>query len=62
VSSGPITRANAKKLKETLNGLVQNIWSKMNLEKLGKSREHEWQPLTHLIQVQEELNSCGSRW
>jgi hypothetical protein len=31
VSSGPITRANAKKLKETLNGLVHNIWSKMNL-------------------------------
>jgi hypothetical protein len=29
---GPITRARAKKLKETLNGLVQNIWSKMDLE------------------------------
>jgi hypothetical protein len=29
---GPITRARAKKLKETLNGLVQNIWSTMDLE------------------------------
>jgi len=28
---GPITRAKAKKLKEALNGLVQNIWSKMDL-------------------------------
>ena len=24
----PITRARAKKIKEALNGLVQNIWSK----------------------------------
>jgi len=28
VPIGPITRATAKKLKEALNGLVQNIWSK----------------------------------
>jgi hypothetical protein len=28
----PITRARANKLKEALNGLVQNIWSKMDLE------------------------------
>jgi hypothetical protein len=27
VPIGPITRAKAKKLKEALNGLVQNIWS-----------------------------------
>ena len=31
VPIGPITRARAKKLKEALNGLVQNIWSKMDL-------------------------------
>ena len=38
VPIGPITRARAKKLKEALNGLVQNIWSKMNLEGLGHLR------------------------
>jgi len=53
----PITRARAKKLKEVLNGLVHNIWSKMDLEELERSKEHEGQPLIHLIQVQEEPNS-----
>jgi hypothetical protein len=32
VPIGPIIRARAKKLKEALNGLVQNIWSKMDLK------------------------------
>jgi hypothetical protein len=32
---GPIRRAREKMLKEALNGLVQNIWSKMDLEELG---------------------------
>jgi hypothetical protein len=41
---GPITRARAKKLKEALNGLVQNIWSKMDLEGLGTFKKHEGQP------------------
>jgi hypothetical protein len=53
----PITRARAKKLKEVLNGLVHNIWSKMDLEELERSKEHEGQPLIHLIQVKEEPNS-----
>jgi hypothetical protein len=61
VPIGPITRARTKKLKETLNGLVQNIWSKIDLEGLGKFMEHEGQPLIHLVQVQEKLNSCGTR-
>jgi hypothetical protein len=47
-----------KKLKEALNGLVQNIWSKMDPEELGRSKEHEGEPL---IQVQDEPNSCGTR-
>jgi len=51
VPSGPITRARTKKLKETLNRLVQNIWSKMNLDELETPREYKGQPLTHLIQV-----------
>jgi hypothetical protein len=41
VPIGSITRARAKKLKEALNGLVQNIWIKMDLEGLGKFKEHE---------------------
>ena len=61
VPIGPITRARAKKLKEALNGLVQNIWSKIDLERLETFKEHEGQPLIHLVQVQEEPNSCGTR-
>jgi len=57
----PITRARAKKLKEALNGLVQNIWSKMDIEGLKTFKEHEEQPLIHLIQVQEEPTSCGTK-
>jgi 2'-5' RNA ligase len=57
---GLITRARAKKLKEALNELVQNIWSKLDLVGLGKFKEHERKPLIHLIQVQEEPNSCGT--
>ena len=60
VPIGPITRARAKKLTEALNGLVQNIWSKMDLERLGTFKEHG-QSLIHLVQVQEEPNSCGTR-
>jgi len=61
VTIGPITRARAKKLKEALNGLVQNIWSKMDLEGLGTIKEHEGKPLIHLVQIQEKPNSCGTR-
>jgi 2'-5' RNA ligase len=59
-SIGPITRDRAKKLKEALNELVKNIWSKMDLEGLETFKKHEGQPLIHLIQAQEELNSCGT--
>ena len=61
VPIGPITRGRAKKLKEALNALVQNIWSKMDLERLEKFKEYEGQPLIHLVQVHEEPNSCGMR-
>jgi hypothetical protein len=53
-----IIRSRAYKLKDALNVLVQNIWSKMDLEELGTSKEHEGQPL---IQVKEEPNLCGKR-
>jgi hypothetical protein len=51
VPIGSITRARVKKLKEALNGLVQNIWSKMDIEGLETFKENEGQPLSHLIQV-----------
>jgi hypothetical protein len=60
VPIGPITRTRAKKHKEVLNELVQNISSKMDLERLRTFKEHEGQPLIHLVQVQEEPNSCGT--
>jgi len=41
VPIGPIIRARAKKLKEALNGLVQNLWSKMDLEGLGTFKKHD---------------------
>ena len=37
----PITRAKANKLKKVLNELVQNIWSKMDLEEFRTSKKHE---------------------
>jgi hypothetical protein len=43
---------------QALNELVHNIWNKMDLDELGRSKEHEGQPL---IQVQEEPNSCGTK-
>jgi hypothetical protein len=61
VPIGPITRARAKKLKKAMNVLVQNLWSKMDLEGFGTFKEHDKQPLIHLVQVQEEPNSCGTR-
>ena len=56
----PITRKRAKKIKEALNRLVQNIWSKMDLEGLATFKEHEGHPLINLIQVQEEPNLWGT--
>jgi len=38
VSIGLIIRAREKKLKETLNELVQNMWRKIDLEGLGHLR------------------------
>jgi len=61
VPIGPITRARVKKLQEALNGLVQNIWSKMDIEGLETFKEHEGKPLIHLIEFQEEPNLCGIR-
>jgi hypothetical protein len=58
---GPSTRTRANKLKEVLNRLVLNIWRKMDLKGLETFKEHEGQPLIHLIQVQKKPNSCGTK-
>ena len=47
---GQLQELGQNKLKEALNGFVQNIWSKMDLEGLGACKEHEEKP-----------NSCGTR-
>ena len=50
VPVGPITRVRSKKIKEALNGLIQEIWADSNAEhsKLG-SKEDEG--VINLIQV-----------
>ena len=50
VPIGPITRARSKKIKEALNGLIQDIWaeSKVIMPKLGPN---ENQGLIHLIKA-----------
>jgi hypothetical protein len=45
VPIGTIIIARANKFKEVLNGLVQNIQSKMDLKEFGTSKEHEEQPI-----------------
>jgi hypothetical protein len=59
----PITRTWAKKLKKALNGLVQNIWVKMDIEEFGVPKELKGMPLIHLIQIQEEPSpSLNKGW
>jgi hypothetical protein len=58
---GQLQELGRRSLKKHLNGLVQKIWSKMDLEGFETFKEHEGQPLIHLIQVQEEPNLCGTR-
>ena len=48
---GLITRVRVKKFKEVLNGFVQNLWSKMDLEGFGIFKEYEGQFLIYLVQV-----------
>jgi hypothetical protein len=42
---GQLQELGQKSLRKALNGLVHNIWSKMDLEELGTSKKHEGQPL-----------------
>ena len=50
VPVGPITRARSKKIKEALNGLIQEIWANSNMghSKLGPK---EYEGVINLIQA-----------
>ena len=50
---GPITRLRAKRFKEALNGLVQEIWEDSRKTKMGSN-----QGLVHVIKAIEEANAC----
>ena len=60
VPVGPITIARSKKIKETLNGLIQEIWADFNARhsKLGPI-EDEW--VINLIQAIEGWSSLIGR-
>ena len=51
--SGPITRHRAKRFKETLNGLIQEIWADSKKTKMGSNAN---QGLVHFIKAIEEGN------
>ena len=53
-SSGPITRLRAKRFKEALNGLVQEIWADSRKTKMGSNNN---QGLVHVIKAIEEANA-----
>ena len=50
---GPIIRAQAKKFKETLNGLIQNIWVEVNLWRPKEDALHIPQGWISMIQALE---------
>ena len=53
-SCGPITRLRAKRFKEALNGLVQEIWVDSRKAKMGSNNN---QGLVHVIKAIEEANA-----
>ena len=53
VPVGPIIRAQAKKFKETLNGLIQNIWVEVNSWKTKEDTLHILHCWISMIQVLE---------
>ena len=56
VLDGPITRSKAKKIKETMQGLVQSTWDQANKSPTIKVGLKEGEPiLIHLIQAVEDM-------
>jgi len=61
VPVGPITRARSKKIKEALNGLIQEIWGdpKTRHSKLGPKED---ECVINLIQAIDGCNSLAMAW
>ncbi|GKV34697.1 hypothetical protein SLEP1_g43048 [Rubroshorea leprosula] len=52
---GLVTRARAKKIREALNGLIEQIWVENNIQQANRSLD-DYQGMINIIQVQEKLN------
>ncbi|GKU99823.1 hypothetical protein SLEP1_g12610 [Rubroshorea leprosula] len=52
---GPVTRARAKKMREALNGLIEQIWVENNIQQANRSLD-DYQGMVNIIQVQEKLS------
>jgi hypothetical protein len=53
VPIGPVTRARAKKFKDVLNGLIQELWAQANSWRPIEHDPHGQQRIVTLIQVLE---------
>lgn len=53
VPIGLVTRARAKKFKDVLNGLIQELWAQANSWRLIEHDPREQQKIVNLIQVLE---------
>ena len=54
INGGPITRARAKRMKEALNGLIQEIWAKSIVQQ-GLDVMERTPRLQNMIQAQEQV-------
>ncbi|GKV11657.1 hypothetical protein SLEP1_g22897 [Rubroshorea leprosula] len=52
---GPVTQARAKKMREALNGLIEQIWVENNIQQANRSLD-DYQGMVNIIQVQEKLS------
>ena len=53
VPIGPVTRARAKKFKDVLNGLIQELWAQASLWRAIEHDPRGQQKIVNLIQVLE---------
>ncbi|GKV11005.1 hypothetical protein SLEP1_g22294 [Rubroshorea leprosula] len=60
---GLVTRTRAKKMREALNGLTEQIWVENNIQQANRSLD-DYQGMINIIQVQEKLNrgACNPNW
>ncbi|GKV10998.1 hypothetical protein SLEP1_g22287 [Rubroshorea leprosula] len=55
IPGGPVTRARARKMREALNGLIEQIWVDNNMQEVNRDLD-DYQGMINIIQVQEKLN------